>query len=238
MAGTDLILLFFFISGLILLCLPKQRHKGFVCCLIGTVCFLLFSLNPVADYILRPLESRYPSYMQKNEVNYIVVLGSWHTDDPSIPLSSRLGAASLTRLVEALIIYRHQEHAKLLLSGPFRHEKVSNADTMAMIATALGINPVDILLEERPQNTKDEARLISAKLGKQPFILVTSAAHMPRAMRLFQKYGGTPIPAPTHFLVQPSSKMSLLPNIDALHKINIALHEYLGLTWIWIAQKM
>ena len=36
---------------------------------------LLFSLHPVADRLLRPIESEYQTYRGHDPVNYIVVLG-------------------------------------------------------------------------------------------------------------------------------------------------------------------
>lgn len=68
-------------------------------------------------------------------------------------------------------------------------------------------------------------------------VLVTSAAHMPRAIRNFQAVGLNPIPAPTQYLTGRGSRSSLLswlPSSSALEKSELALHEYLGLlAWRW-----
>ena len=58
-----------------------------------------------------------------------------------------------------------------------------------------------ILVLDEPLDTAQEARAVRAALGGgSPLILVTSAAHMPRAMRHFQAVGLDPIPAPTQYL--------------------------------------
>jgi uncharacterized SAM-binding protein YcdF (DUF218 family) len=64
-----------------------------------------------------------------------------------------------------------------------------------------------------------------------PFLMVTSAYHMPRAMRLMERKGAHPIPAPTGQRVNESARAgwrSLLPTADGLRKTDRALHEYLG----------
>ncbi len=69
-------------------------------------------------------------------------------------------------------------------------------------------------------------------VGNHPFILVTSAYHMPRAMALFTAQHMHPIPAPTQFigLTQLSIK-TVIPNASSLFLSDLAIHEYLGLWW-------
>ena len=45
-------------------------------------------------------------------------------------------------------------------------------------------------------------------VGKDKFILVTSASHMLRAMALFRKQGMEPIPAPTDYMVKEREGVS------------------------------
>ena len=76
------------------------------------------------------------------------------------------------------------------------------AEVMARIAVLLGVKPQDIRLETDSRDTADEAEIIAKMIGREKFILVTSAAHMPRSMALFRKRGLQPIPAPADFLVR------------------------------------
>jgi len=67
-----------------------------------------------------------------------------------------------------------------------------------------------------------------------PFVLVTSAIHMPRAMLLFRQQGMDPVPAPaeiTDFARNDISPFSFFPRAAALSKVEAAWHEYLGLLW-------
>ena len=69
-------------------------------------------------------------------------------------------------------------------------------------------------------------------LGSQPFLLVTSAYHMPRAMRQMRRAGAAAIPAPGQQLVRVKTGIEwgkLIPGSAGLGKTERAFHEYLGL---------
>ena len=57
---------------------------------------------------------------------------------------------------------------------------------MAEAAAALGVDPKDLVLETESRDTEEEASLIQKMVKKDAFILVTSAAHMPRSMTHFR----------------------------------------------------
>ena len=65
------------------------------------------------------------------------------------------------------------------------------------LADDLGVDVPRADVLGTPLDTAQEARAIAALIGRAPFILVTSAYHMPRAMRLMLQAGLDPIPAPT-----------------------------------------
>ena len=70
------------------------------------------------------------------------------------------------------------------------------------------------------------------------FLLVTSAAHMPRSMMIFRKLGLNPIAAPTDYqktdreanLTSIESRiLNVLPDADNLRETNRAIKEYIGI---------
>jgi len=108
---------------------------------------------------------------------------------------------------------------------------------MAQIAGLLGVKPQDISLESDSRDTADQAEIIAKKIGRERFILVTSAAHMPRSMALFRKRGLQPIPAPADFPArepQGFDPSRFFPGAGGLGQVETALHEYLGLAWAWL----
>ena len=68
-----------------------------------------------------------------------------------------------------------------------------------------------------------------------PWLLVTDAIHMPRAMLLFQKAGQKPIAAPTNHLVKSKQKQDISdwgPSALNIEKMEYAMHEIFGLAWV------
>lgn len=92
-------------------------------------------------------------------------------------------------------------------------------------------------IEQRSRNTWENARYtaqLMKKLGIERILLVTDAAHMPRALYAFEHNGIQSIPAPTGFVNIPDQEYSwldTLPSANAMADSAYALHEYLGLLW-------
>jgi uncharacterized SAM-binding protein YcdF (DUF218 family) len=134
--------------------------------------------------------------------------------------------------VEALRLKRQLPGAKLILSGGFGRE-VTHARILAGAALALGCAPDDLVLEERTFDTADEARFIGERVGTDPFILVTSATHLPRAVALFRKQGRDPLPSPAGFsaIATPVDMGTFFPMSGSIGKLERAWHEYFGHVW-------
>lgn len=92
-------------------------------------------------------------------------------------------------------------------------------------------------IEQRSRSTWENARYtaqLMKKMGIGQIILVTDAAHMPRAMYAFERNGINPLPAPTGFVNIPEHEhtwLEVLPSAQAMLESYYALHEYLGLLW-------
>lgn len=105
---------------------------------------------------------------------------------------------------------------------------------MARIAGEQGIDESDLVIEDRSRDTEDEAVFLKPLLGEAPFVLVTSAYHMPRSMALFRKLGMAQLPAPTGHLIKnaPSIIQGIFcPDSTYLYRSKLAIHEYLGIVW-------
>lgn len=100
----------------------------------------------------------------------------------------------------------------------------------AKLAFALGIKEENILINGLPKDTREEAIYTKSIVGDAPFLLVTSATHMPRSMMLFKSLGLNPIAAPTNFY-KTNEEDYFKFNLESLQRSQIAMHEYLGIIW-------
>ena len=176
----------------------------------------VISYKPFANCLIKPLEVEY-SKLNKipQDIKYILLLGGDRKN----------------RGWEALRLYNKIPNAKIITSGYEGDRKIAEAVRTANILINLGIPKKDIIINAKPKDTKEEAIKIKQMLGKIPFILITSAYHMPRAIALFKKEGLNPIAAPTDFKIKHKTKILSMPSGEGLQKTQIAWHEYLGQLW-------
>jgi len=196
----------------------------------------LGSLTAVGDLLLRPLEGQYaPLREDAAELvgKAIVVLGTGYAPRGAIPVTAALAEDGLVRLVEGIRLARRLDSSRLVVSGGAPSGSTPSAIGYARLARELGVDENSIIVLDKGPDTATEAREIARTLGSTEFVLVTSAYHMPRAMKLMLRAGCRPIAAPTAQQVgQPTVTpvTALLPNSVGLRKSERALHEYLGLT--------
>jgi uncharacterized SAM-binding protein YcdF (DUF218 family) len=236
------------ILGLVFLWAARRPRLGKGLVTLGTVLLLLLSLPGVSRQFLTPLERCYPVLLHPEQIaregqksgtsaKWIVVLGGGHVSDPRLPANSQISTAALGRVVEGVRLYKTIPGSKLLFSGGAVFDPGPEAEVMARIAVILGVKPQDISLESDSRDTADQAAIIAKRIGRERFILVTSAAHMPRSMALFKKRGLQPIPAPSDFLVREGPGLNpgrFFPCASSLSGVESAWHEYLGLAWAWL----
>ena len=87
-----------------------------------------------------------------------------------------------------------------------------------------------VLAEARSESTADHPANVRPLLNKGSFALVTSALHMPRSMRSFNKSGLNPIPYPVDFLSSGGYGWAdVLPSFENFWKLNAAIREYQAL---------
>jgi uncharacterized SAM-binding protein YcdF (DUF218 family) len=193
------------------------------------------SLVPVGEALLLPLESQFQPVTRPASlppVHYIVVLGSGYVPRSGVSPVAALDCDGLRRLVEAVRIMRAVPGARLVLSGGAPVGRVPSALGYAQLAVDLGLDATSLMVLTAPVNTDGEAHAIAAAVGSQPFLLITSAWHMPRAMRLMNRVHAHAIPLPTAQLTGIACGprwFCLLPSSAGLRETESAIHEYLGL---------
>lgn len=235
------VLLALSLTGAALLWFTARQRAGKVLVTAGVIGITLLSFNPLPEYFLGALEAVYPphefsvgeaSAPPGPPVAFVVVLSGGHTDDPRMPITAQLRSSSVVRLVEGIRIHRSHPGSKLVVDGWGRI--VPTADLLARLAVDLGVPRTDIIVERRPKDTKDEAKLLKPIVGDAPFVLVTAASHMARAVAMFRKQGMRPIPAPTdhRVLQQPSTTLgAFFPGGGSIRKAEVFVYEAMGWTW-------
>jgi uncharacterized SAM-binding protein YcdF (DUF218 family) len=228
--------------GLILVCLGlllrgvARPRVGRALIIAGVTIAVAASLGLVADTLLQPLEARHPAVLDAAALRpapqYVAVLGSGYQPRVGLPVTAALDSVAVVRLTEGVRLLRQLPAARLIVSGgPIRGEPPV-ARGYALAAVALGVPAAAVILSDTPRNTGEEIRALRAQVGDATVLLVTSAAHMPRAMALSRREGLHAIAAPTGNLTRarrPGDFWLSLPSGTSLRKSETALHEYEGL---------
>lgn len=152
------------------------------------------------------------------------------------------------RFIQTLRLYKEGHIRKVIVSGGnaiFAGDDFREADFLVENLLAIGVPKEDILSEREAMNTIENSRLthrITDSLQLQgPFVLITSAFHMPRAMKIFENEGMQVRPFPCAYLALPSDKkfglVSLVPSANALNLWNIYLKEQVGNLFIRLQKK-
>jgi uncharacterized SAM-binding protein YcdF (DUF218 family) len=194
----------------------------------------LFSLPLVSDLLRVGLESQTVDKPAEEfpRVDAIVLLGGFSNRGTAAHPDTDLTAA-VDRVFRAARLYHAGRASYVLASGGrLAPGDESEAHALSGILQELGVPEDAIFFEEQSTTTAGNAALSAAWLRGRSIrriLLVTSALHMPRARRLFEKQGIDAIPAATDFEVRGPFKWSdLFPNALALDGSARAMKEYIG----------
>ena len=229
------------VIGLALLWFTQRQRLGRVAVSAGTFILLLGGYD-VLSVVLIPSLERHHAPLTPAAVAAlapapvaVVVLGSGYHPDFKLPANDRLSASGLVRLIEGVRLAHLLPATRLVLSDGF-----GQGEALSETAAFLGVAHDRIVLEARSLDTADEAALLRPLVGAAPFLLVTSAAHMRRAMALCRKQGLNPIAAPADFSGGADTFLvtDLIPHASGFVRADQALHEWIGLGWSGLRGKI
>ena len=199
---------------------------------ISAIALFVFGLLPVGGLLIAPLERRFSAPTALEHVDGIIVLaGAERTD-----LSRAHGQPQFDRYTDRLTTFLMLAHrfpeARLVHSGGGGDSVGNQSDVSRELILGTGVDSARIVFERDSSNTCESADRSFEEIkpeAAQNWLLVTSAAHMPRAVACFRAAGWRTIPYPTDYK-QGSSVVSFWL-FDNLEKLDFAAHEWLGLAY-------
>ena len=194
------------------------------------------SVPPVAEFLLHRLEYRYaPADAAGADV--IVLLGGGTVRDVPLPpgWSGQLHDVAAQRLLAAYALHRRTGLPILASGGEVLSGEGRESRYMRDILVSLGMDGMKVILEDRSLNTTENAQFTAEILKGKGFVkplLVTSAFHMPRSVKNFERAGVKALPYPVGYYssrTYQSNLLSWVPTYSAMRGTGLALKEYLGL---------
>ncbi|HAE05696.1 MAG TPA: hypothetical protein DCG18_02835 [Richelia sp.] len=234
------------INLFIALVLLAKKPKTSAFFIVFSLILLLVTSNAwISHLVVQSLEWQNLGVADLPAADAIVVLGGG-TKSATFPRPGVDLAEQGDRIIYAAQLYRQKKAPTIILSGGRLdwHESITPESTdMAVVLNSFGVPQKAIIEEPNSLNTYQNARnvrKIADKNGIKKIILITSAVHMPRSLLIFKRQGMNVIPAPTDFLVSEekirglgitpkAAILSLIPDVNNLHELTLALKEYLGI---------
>lgn len=223
-----------FLLGLFFL-FKNKYTKAKITLTLSLVWIFLISYSPLVNAVMYEYESTYPTlHSPSKDVQYIYILGNGHHTDEHHPITSQVNETASVRLNEGIRLYHALDEKPIIITSGYSglYDPTPGAVMQNRLALALGVKKVNLHIEPMPKDTEEEAIAAKKLIGDKPFILVTSASHMKRAIKFFQDKGLHPIPAPTNHLadIQYPNYADFF-SVSALRKSNVVWHEILGILW-------
>lgn len=237
-----------FVHGFWLLRIRRWGSAAFVALLWSGLA--LFACTDFPGWLLRGMERPWAGVnIEKLPVcDAVVVLGGG-----SEPSRYEVGEVHLTkagdRLMMGMELLRLGKAPNLVLGGnaaDFAGEKKVESEKVKALFETWRVPATEILSLGESANTREEGEKVRALVetrGWKRVLLVTSAAHMSRALAVFRTLGIDAVPAPCNFLTTVSTAPVPFrftpPHPAGFEKFSIWAHETAG-WWIyrqrgWIA---
>lgn len=226
------------VAILIILALYQMRHKIRGRWILAVVVAILYalSIDPVANAIIRPLETAYdqPALAELDGDVVILLGGGARADVPDFDGRGQVGEAAANRFLTAVRIQKAKNIPILLSGGAVFKGDANEAEIEKRMLLSLGVAEKDIYMDEGSRNTAENAsfsKKICDSQGWSHPIVVTSAFHMTRAMTLFNREGMDCVPYPCDYRTSAAlhiTPYSFIPQAFVLFNSCLCLKEYVG----------
>ena len=228
LAQPSNLLLLLLVAGALALARGRRRLASWLL-YPAVLAFLLIGLFPVGNWLLLPLENQFPALAEPPaEVDGVIVLGG----AVKFSVAERRGTLSLDdsaeRDITMIELARHYPDARLIYTG---------AGNWPPFARRHGLGE-RVAFEDRARNTYENAvfsKQLAAPRPGERWLLVTSAAHMPRAVGVFRQVGWPVIPYPVDYRTTGDLEVLVVPEVSQRwNQFDDAVKAWIGLMAYWL----
>jgi uncharacterized SAM-binding protein YcdF (DUF218 family) len=222
----------------IAVCALLRAHR--VTTILSAAAFGLFwacAMPTVANWLTATLEGQNPSDpLTLSQAEVAIVLGG-AVSAPIPPRDAPELSAAADRVWYAAHLLRSHRVRRIMVVGgnvPWGRQAPPEAEVIRDLLLDLGVPRSRIQIGTMSRNTYENAIEAKTLSREQPFataLLVTSAAHMPRAFAVFKKAEIPVVPAPCDFRssdVLTETILDWLPHADAFAMTSAAVREWIG----------
>ncbi len=205
---------------------------------ISVPLILIFGLSPAANWLILPLEMRFPAPdLTGRKVDGVIVLGGALQERQTLAHGPVALNDAGERLVAMADLARRFPEARVLFTGGagfYSGADVPEGEVVRRKVGEFGLAEGRVLIESRSVDTLENARLsrpLAQPRSGETWLLVTSAWHMPRSVGVFRAAGFDVVAYPVDFRTAGwrDAGRGFGSVSDGLRRLDIAAREYVGL---------
>lgn len=225
-------------AGTALIVLRARSRWGRRLVIAGVGGLVGCAVLPLGTWMMRPLEDRFPPLRPlPAHVDGIIVLGGAVDIARSVDRHTPVFNDAAGRMTAFAALALHYPEARLVFTGGnggLFAGKTTEADVAREFYRSLGIDPRRFIFEDASHDTRQNAlftrRMVTPRPG-QTWLLVTSAADMPRAVGCFREVGWPVVAYPSDYHTMRHGSGFAPGLVDGVRDVNWAAHEWLGLVY-------
>jgi uncharacterized SAM-binding protein YcdF (DUF218 family) len=224
--------------------------------LLALLDLVLVAWLPTSEFFLRTLEDAVPkvmlSQLAEKDIGGIIILGGAieggqiSIDRGEVSIYS--SAERITKAFELIRKYPDLPYIFSGYSGRLLPKGLSEADAFKQLIQEQGLNEAMAHYENQSRNTYENVLFIKPMIAEygskgdsgqaKPWLLITSASHMYRSVKIFQKQGIEVIPIPVDYQTANALHWWGFDLEDGAQNWNKLVHEVIGLVGYWITGKI
>ncbi len=211
---------------------------------------------PASEVFLRALENTVTKVdylkLSKDEVGGIIILGgAIEGGEIALDRGEISIRSSAERVTKAFELIRQNPELPFIFSGysgRINPKGVSEADAFKQLIKEQGLSEEKAHYENQSRNTYENVLHMKPMIEEfgsktdtgqlKPWLLITSASHMYRSAKIFQKQGLNVLPMPVDYQTANSLQWTIFDLEDGVHNWNILVHEIVGLFAYWTTGKI
>ncbi len=215
------------------------RRLGALLIGAAAVGFAAIATLPLGLWLIAPLEARFPApTAPPPEVAGLILLGGAVETAASSQARGVALTAAAERLTATAVLARRYPEAPVIVtggSGAMLDPGAREAPHAARALAALGVAPSRLRPEPASRNTWQnamQARRLADRSDQRPWVLITSAWHMPRAVGAFRAAGwsGRLLPWPVDYRTRADHAMPVRFWLArGVAELDLAVREWIGL---------
>jgi uncharacterized SAM-binding protein YcdF (DUF218 family) len=200
---------------------------------------LMATLLPIGNWLIAPLEDRFPRPSAWPErVDGVVVLGGGGFPEIALPRGVAAFGETGERFMALIAMARRYPQAEIVYSGGIGRlvgNVATEAEVVRLLVAEQGLPADRVRYEERSRTTWENALYTARMIKPQPgqrWLLVTSAIHMPRSVGAFRKAGLELEPWPVDYRTTGPFELFWQPQVAVrLNDLDEAAYEWFGLLY-------